>query len=341
MKRLFPMLLILLLLLTACTQAIETPPTAEEPPAPAQETEPVQETPAAEPVQVSIAGLKGPTSMGMVQLFANQSPTLDGYETQYAAYAAPDELTGKIITGEVQIAAVPTNLASVLFNKTQGKVQLLNVNTLGVIHVVGSGDATDLEGLKGETLYISGKGATPDYVVNYMLEQAGLADEVTLEFYPDHASLAQAVIAKDATYAVLPQPFVTQVMMASEEVDLLIDLNGVWESLAEIEMPMGCLVVNTEFAAANPEYISAFLEDYAASVTWVNANPTDAGVLIEEQGILPKAILAEKAIPNCAIVFETATEARENIDAFLEILYGFNPASVGGNLPDETFYYSH
>jgi NitT/TauT family transport system substrate-binding protein len=340
MKKLILILLILSLIISGCAQTSTEP--AE--PSPVEEseiaTEPVDE-PAVEPMAVSIAGLKGPTSMGMIQLIDQSLPTLDTYTVEYNSYGAPDELIGKIINGDVQIAAVPTNLASVLYNKTEGKIQLLAVNTLGVIHVVGSSPLESLEDLKGETLYVSGKGATPDYAVNYMLESLGLTDEVSIEFYPDHASLAQAVIAKDVTYAVLPQPFVTQVTMKSEEVDLLVDLNAVWDEASNSQsvLAMGCLVVNTAFADENPEFVDAFLTDYETSVNWVNENPADASVLIEKNGIIPNAALAEKAIPNCAIVYETPVDAQNEINNFLEILYTFNPSSVGGKLPDEAFYY--
>lgn len=336
MKKFLILLLLFTLIISGCAQ------TAEEPVdnTPSDDTEAVEET-IIEPTAVSVAGLKGPTSMGMIQLIDQSLPKLDQYTVEYTSYGAPDELVGKIINGEVQIAAVPTNLASVLYNKTEGKVQLLAVNTLGVIHIVGSSPLESMEDLKGETLYLSGKGATPDYAVNYMLEALGLSEEVAVEFYPDHASLAQAVIAKDVAYAVLPQPFVTQVTMQSEDVSLLIDLNEVWDvaSNSQSELAMGCLVVNTEFAATNPDFIDSFLSDYEASVDYVNENPADAGILIEKNGILPSAVLAEKAIPNCAIVYETPVEAQNEINNFLEILFSYNPSSIGGKLPDDAFYY--
>ncbi len=174
MKKLLLLLLLLTLSIAGCTQAVETD-------IPAESAEKIDEIESIEPINVSIAGLKGPTSMGMIQLFENSLPTINEYTVDYTAYGAPDELIGKIINGEVQIAAVPTNLASVLYNKTEGKIQLLAINTLGVIHVVGSGEIDSLEDLKGKTLYVSGKGSTPDFAVNYMLDKLGLSDDVTIE----------------------------------------------------------------------------------------------------------------------------------------------------------------
>jgi NitT/TauT family transport system substrate-binding protein len=251
-------------------------------------------------------------------------------------------LVGKIINGDVQIAAVPTNLASVLYNKTEGEVQFLALNTLGVIHIVGSADIKSLEDLKGQTLYVSGQGATPDYAINYILEQSGLKDYIEIEFYPDHSSLAQAVIAGDVPAAVLPQPFVTQVVMKAENVSLLVDLNEAWNEVTgnSGDLTMGCLIVNTEFAENNKEFIAEFMTEYEKSVDWVNKNPAEAGVLIESNGILANAKLAEAAIPNCAIVFRTAQESKNEINTFLEILMNFNPSSIGGKLPNEDFFYS-
>lgn len=291
---------------------------------------------------VVIAGLNGPTSMGMIKLFDEKSLNSKSYNVEYINENTPDNLLGRIINGEIQIAAVPTNLASVIYNKTEGKIQLLALNTLGVLDVVGASPINSLSDLKGETLYISGKGSTPDYAVSYILKQLGLSEEVTLQFYPDHASLAQAVIAGDAKFAVLPQPFVTQVTMKSENIKLLLDLNDDWRKVSEnnAELAMGCLIVNKEFATNNSAFISEFLSKYSESVNWVNNNPADAGVLIAKQGILPDSKLAELAIPNCAIIYKSAQDSKEDINSFLKILMEFNPSSIGGKLPDENFYYS-
>ncbi|OPL08655.1 MAG: hypothetical protein AVO33_09565 [delta proteobacterium ML8_F1] len=325
MKNFLVILLLLTLILTLATGCAEISPPAE----------------ATEPLVVTIAGLKGPTSMGMVQMIDQNLPVLKGYQPQYTAYGAPDELTGKIISQEIDIAAVPTNLASVLYHKTQGKVKLLGINTLGVIHLIGSEPLESLEDLSGKTLYISGKGATPDYAMHYLLESLGLDDEITLEFFPDHPSLAQAVIAKDAAYAVLPEPFVTQVLAASPEVELLVDLNTLWEEVTEGEslLSMGGVIVNTRFAEDHPEFVQAFVADYVDSVNFVNSNPLEAGALISAHGILPDPDLAALAIPNSAIVFEDAYGHRDAIHNFLNILYESNPSAVGGKLPDENFYY--
>ncbi|HBH12780.1 MAG: Putative lipoprotein [Clostridiales bacterium 38_11] len=295
----------------------------------------------AEKTTVVVAGLRGPTSMGMIRLFEEQSLNSDSYSVEYIAESAPDALTAKIINNEIQIAAVPTNLASILFNKTEGDVQFLALNTLGVIHIVGSLDINKLSDLKGETLHISGKGATPDYAVNYMLQSLGLIDDVELIFYPDHASLAQAVMAGDAKVAVLPQPFVTQVTMQSDKIRLLVDLNQEWDKITNgtSVLAMGCLIVNKHFAENNRDFILDFLREYEESVNWVNSNTKEAGILIAKHGILPSSNLAESAIPASAIVYQSAQDSKADIDNFLQILMDYNPSAIGGKLPDESFYF--
>ncbi|MDP3386713.1 MAG: ABC transporter substrate-binding protein [Eubacteriales bacterium] len=290
---------------------------------------------------VVVAGLRGPTSMGMIRLFEEQSLNSDSYTVEYIAESAPDALTAKIINNEIQIAAVPTNLASVLYNKTEGEIQFLALNTLGVIHIVGSLDIDKLSDLKGETLHISGKGATPDYAVSYMLQSLGLSDDIELVFYPDHASLAQAVIAGDAKAAVLPQPFVTQVTMQSEQIRLLVDLNQEWETITKGSsvLSMGCLIVNKDFAENNRNFILDFLKEYEESVNWVNTNTGEAGILIAKHGILPSSDLAQASIPSSAIVYQSAQDSKSEVENFLQILMDYNPSSIGGKLPDENFYF--
>lgn len=299
--------------------------------------------PPAEPVSVRVAGLSGPTSMGMIQMIANKALNDETYTVDYEIAAAPDALTGKLMKGEVDIAALPTNTAAVLYNKTEGEVQLLAQNTLGVLYLVGkdAGNITTAADLSGKSLVMSGSGAVPEYALNFILEQAGVRDSVTVDYLPDHATVAQTLLAGDAELAVLPQPFVTQVLAKNADLKILLDLNAAWEDASKGEslLVMGCLVVRRDFAEANPEFVANFLAEYEKSVAFVNENPAEAAPLIAEAGIVPDAGLAEKAIPFCNIVFKTGAEAKTGVEGFLKVLFGANPASVGGKLPEADFYY--
>lgn len=300
----------------------------------------VEETPVERP-ELRVATLKGPTGMGMVQMMANDELETSAIDYTFDLVGAPDQIIGKVVQGEVEIAAVPTNLASILSVKTEGQVQLLAVNTLGVLYVLENGEEIQsIEDLKGKTLRSSGKGASPEYILNYVLAENGLTDDVTVEYAVEHSELATTTTAGDTTLALLPQPFVTSTLMANEEVRIALDLTQEWEKVTDGSvLPMGAIIVNRAYAEANPEVIAAFMAEYQASVEFVNASPEDAGLLVEKFGILPKAALATKAIPNCNITLIDAQTSKESVMKFFEILNDFNPKSIGGSLPEDSFFY--
>ena len=335
----FSLLLVIIFVLSLFVGCSQNAP-AEN--APTEETKTTEQKEIKKPVNVTIAGLKGPTSIGMIKLINEKSLNSDEYNVEYVQESAPDALIGKIINGEIQISSLPINLASVLYNKTGGSIQLMAINTVGNLYIVGTDDITSLKDLEGKTLGMSAKGSTPDYVMNYLLKQNGLEGEVELNYALDHATLAQTIIAGDTTVALLPEPFATQVMMKNTNVKMLIDLNEEWKALSngENEIYTGCIVVNKEFAENNKEFVAEFLKQYEESVNWVIETPADASVLVEKNEIMPSAAIVEKAIPTCGITYKFANDDKERINSFYKILFDSNPASVGGVLPDEDFYYS-
>lgn len=295
-------------------------------------------------ITVKVAALNGPTGMGMVKMMEEAKD--DGtYNYEFTTVGAPDELSGKIISGEFQIAALPTNMASVIYNKTDGQIQLAAINTLGVLYILEDGeDIQEIADLKDKKINVSGKGATPDYILQYLLKENGLDAEKDLEidFSMQHADLAAAVAEGDVSIALLPEPHVTSALMKNENLRVALDVTKEWEKVAgdENPLPMGCIVVQKDFAKDNPKIMKDFLDRYEESVNWVNENHEEAGQLIEKHGILPNGKLAEKAIPKANIVFLDGEKSKSPMNAFLEVLYELNPASVGGKLPDEAFYYT-
>lgn len=332
-------ILIFSILLTACSNG--SVPKEDQKPAEGNNIESSKNPEPVNPVQVNIIGLKGPTSIGMIKLIDEKALNSDKYIVEYTTVEAPDIITGKILNNEVQIAALPTNLAAVLYNKTEGKVQFLAQNTLGVLYAIGKGDISSLEQLEGKKVAISGKGAVPEYAMNYILSQKGLTDKINLDYLPDHATVSQALIAGDIDVAILPQPFVTQVLMKNPDFKILIDLNKEWEvaSSKNSVLSMGCLVIDKEFGEKNADFVADFLKAYEQSVNFVNSNPADAAVLVEKNEIIKSAALVEKAIPYCNIVYQDAQDAKNEINAFLKVLFDSDNKSVGGKLPDENFYY--
>lgn len=290
---------------------------------------------------VTIAGLKGPTSIGMIKMIDEKSLNDNSYNVEYIQESAPDALTAKIINGDIQISSVPINLASVLYNKSNKAIQIVAVNTVGNLYIVGSDDISNLEELNDKVVGMSGKGSTPDYAMNYIINKNNLSD-VELDYNQDHATLAQKVIAGDTKIALLPQPFATQVTMKNEDVKTLIDLNESWKNVTNDESKLytGCLIINKEFAENNKEFVEEFLLEYENSVKWVLENPEEASQLVEKNEVMQGAKLIEKAIPYCGITYEFASDIKESLDSFYKILFEFNEASVGGSLPDEEFYYT-
>ncbi len=301
----------------------------------------------ADPVDVRVAALKGPTAMGLVS-FMNKSDLGEYTDNKYSfqLMAAVDEVSPMIVKGDIDIAACPANLASVLYNNTDGAVEVLAVNTLGVLYIVESGDAvSSVEDLRGKKIYASGKGATPEYALNYILEGNGIDPDadVTIEWKSEHAECLAALMEEDGAIAMLPQPFITTAQTKSDKVRVALDLNAEWDRLQkDSEAPSGLItgvvVARKEFVEKNPDAVEMFLKHYKDSVEFVNGNNDEAAALIGSYDIVPEAV-AKKALPACNIVCITGKEMKEKLSGYLGALFEQNPKAVGGKLPADEFYY--
>ena len=303
-----------------------------------------------EPATVRIGSLTGPTTIGLVKLLsdAEESKTENKYVSTIAGSA--DELTPLMIKGELDVLVAPSNLASVLYNKTEGKIQMAAVTTLGVLSIYSTFMAhpdtdPDWEWLKGYTIYATGKGSTPEYNLRYLLTKNGLDPDkdVTLEFKSEPAEILALYETIDTNttgfYFMLPQPYASVAKTKYPEITKIFDLSEEWDKLGEdSKMITACIMVRKEFAEQNPEAVETLLKEYAASAEWVNANVDEAAKLVEKY-IGTKAAIAKKAIPLCNIVSITGSEMKKAVEAYYKVLFDFNPASVGGKLPADDFYY--
>ena len=286
---------------------------------------------------IKIAALNGPTGIGMVKLMDNEA-----YET--SLYQSPDEIVGKVVNGEVDIACVPSNLAAVLYNKTQGDIKLLATNTLGVLYVLEHGSTVSQIGdLKGKTILLSGKGSAPEFILKNLLIKNGLNpdSDVTFEYYANHADIATTLIANEGTIALLPQPFVTTVVTKKDTVKVAIDLNEEWTSAENMELPMGTIIGRTSFIEENESLLNKFFKDYKESVDFVNNQTEEAAKLVAQYEIVPNETVAKMAIPECNIVFRDSEESKDSLNKFYEVLSSNEPKSVGGKIPDEGFYFKN
>lgn len=352
--------LTLSLALTAGLAACSTQAPAEDT-APPESTAPAAETqtPPAEtavPYQtVHLGLLSGPTGMGAAKMISDSDAAyaqiedgtydpsngvLEHYEVTLGSDPAND-IVPRLTNGELDIAAIPTNLAATLYNRTDGGIKLLALNTLGVLHILENGDTVNsLADLEGRTLYATGQGSNPEYVLNYLLEANGLdpAADVDIQWLASE-ELTARMASGDIDLCMLPVPAATTVMMQNSDVRDAIDLNDAWtESGAQGTFTMGCLVARTEWLEDNSELVPGILAEYAASIDYVNSNPEEAAALIEQYGIVPKAAVAQAAIPQANMVCITG-EDMKGIADYYQVLFDADPTSVGGAIPGEDFYY--
>ena len=346
---------VMLLGLTACGGSEQSSDTVEEEPA-VEETPVEEETPVDTGVTMRVAAMTGPTGMGLVKLMdlfgvvetmqneplvADKSANGGSYNFLLAGTA--DEISPLLIKGELDAACVPANLASVLYNKTEGEIVTLGINTLGVIYVVDKGDSIQsLEDLKGKTVVSAGKGSVPEYGFRYVLTQNGIDPDkdLTIEWKSEQAECVAALASGAAEIAVMPQPYVTVAQGKVEGLRVALSLTEEWEKLDNgSAMLTGVVVARKSFIEENPAAIEAFLKDYAESVEWVNGNPAEAAQSIGNYGIVAAAV-AEKALPYCNIVCITGTEMKDMLSGYLAALAEQAPQAVGGAVPADDFYYA-
>ncbi len=296
------------------------------------------------PVDVRVLAMKGPTAMGMVSLMEEaKKGVMDGNAYTFDDLATIDVVVAKLAKGEVDIAAIPANLSSVLFNNTKGALKVLAINTLGVLYIMESGDSiTSIEDLAGKTIYSTGKGASPEYALKYLLNAYGIKD-VTIAWKSETTECVAALAQKPNSIAVLPQPFATAAMMKDPTIRIALDMTQLWEDVQDRQpfpstMMTGVVVGQSSFIAEHPEAVSRFLDHYAASVEYVQNHHEEAARLIGDLEIVP-APVALRALPYSNITYIDGPEMKTKLSGYLKVLFDQNPKSVGGALPTDEFYF--
>lgn len=288
----------------------------------------------------NVFALQGSTGIGLCLVMEEN----DG-SWNFELAGAPDVVVAAVVSGNADIACVPTNMAATLYNKTKGGIRLLALNTLGVLYILdNSGSVQDVQDLAGKTIFATGQGSTPEYVLNYILEANGLTDSVNVEYYAEHAELAALAASGKADLVLLPEPFVTSLMNQKASFHVALDVTECFQNAARLNgeeamLSMGCVIARSSFVENKPETVERFLKEYERSVDFVNEDPHVASLLVEKHGVMPKAAVAEKAIPNCHIVFIAGEEMKTKMTSFFDLLFRANPASVGGAVPKEDLYY--
>lgn len=322
--------LTLALSLTACgTQANTEPEQPDDTPAPAE---------------VNLYVLSGPTGIGAMNLWA----TADAGETQNTYHitmpGANDEVVAAISNGDADIAAVATNLAATLYNKTNGGVTVLAVNTLGVLSLLGSGqEIASIADLAGKTIYAPGQGANPEYILRYVLSGNGLDPDkdVTIQFVGEGSELLTVWQTDPEAVIMAPQPVATSILMQNENTRTLFNMTDEWDKVSggDSTLMMGCVIVRNAFLQENPGAVELFLQEYAASIEKAQSDVEGTAALCEQYGLIPKAALAQKAIPSCGLTFVTGADMKSALSGYLQVMFDADPKSVGGAMPGDDFYY--
>ena len=300
---------------------------------------------AAEAVTTNVYVLSGPTGIGALNLWEAADAGRSDQTYNFTLTGANDEIVAALSNGSADIAAVATNLASVLYNKTGGGITVLAVNTAGVLYVLSNGEelSTAAE-LAGHRIYLPGQGANPEYILRYVLEQNGLNPDTDVELcFVGEGSELLSVWAQDPQALIMaPQPVATSLLMQNESARQLLDMTAEWDAVTAdgSRLMMGCVVVRNEFLQQHPDAVQTFMQEYEASIRAAQEDIEHTAALCEGRGIIAKAALAQRAIPLCGLCYVTGAEMREGLSGYLGVMYAANPASVGGALPGEDFYYA-
>lgn len=295
--------------------------------------------------QVRVGSMKGPTSMGLVHFMdeAEKDTAEKDADEPYTfeMVTAADELTAKFTSGDLDIVLVPANMAGILYNKTKGNIQVIDINTLGVLYMVTADDSiSSVADLKGKTVYSTGKGQTPEYVLNFLLESNGISkDEVTVEYKSEATEVVSTLAQDESAIGILPQPFATVACKQNEKLKEVCDLTQEWDKTGKGMLVTGVTIAKKDYIESNPAIIEDFLDEHESSIEFTAENTAEAAELVAAAGIVEKAPIAEAALPKCNIKYLDGEEMKTALTGYLEVLFEQNPESVGGKLPEDDFYY--
>ncbi|MPL99469.1 hypothetical protein SDC9_45687 [bioreactor metagenome] len=298
---------------------------------------------------VNLTLLKGPTGVGAAKMLSDNDAGLTANNYKVTVSSDNSEVAARLTSGQTDIAALATNVAANLFNKSGGDIKLLALNTLGVLYILerGGTKVNSMTDLKGKTLYATGQGANPEFVLNFLLEQNGLVPGTDVKIvWKTSDEVSALMLTGDAEYCMLPVPAVTALELktagsdAASKIVPVLNLTEEWDNTADSSsLIMGCVVVRSKFAEENPQAVSDFLTEYAASIQYVKDNPEDAAVLVARYGITPSEAIAKAAIPDCNLICVSGKDMRDAIQGYYEVLFSVDPASIGGSIPDDSFYF--
>ncbi len=292
-------------------------------------------------VDMSVAYMTGPTGIGMAKLNADSDAKLTANNYTFTVASAATDITGKFLKGEINIASVPTNVAATLYNKSEGKVRMLAVNTYGVLSILEKGNTIkSITDLKGKTIYSTGKGQNPEFILKYILSKNGINPEtdVTINFVSSEDLVAK-LISGEAEIAMAPEPAATTVMVKNKELNRVLSINDEWSKVCDTQLMMGCVIALESYVNANPLAVEKFLQEYEASIKYATTNIDEVATYCETYKIAASAAIAKKSIPTCNLCYVTGKDMKNNVNGYLNVLFNADATSIGGKLPADDLYY--
>ncbi len=293
------------------------------------------------PVSMTVACMTGPTGIGMAKLMADSEAKTTANNYTFTVASAATEINAKFIKGEINIASVPTNVAATLYNKTNGKVRMLAVNTYGVLSILEKGDTIkSIADLKGKTVYSTGKGQNPEFIFKHILRENGLDPEkdVTINFVSSEELVAK-LISGEAEIGLAPEPAATTVMVKNQSLKRALSINDEWSKVSDTQLMMGCVIALDSYIEANPKAVEKFLEEYSASIEFAKTKVDEAAKHCATYKITASEAIAKKAIPTCNLCYVTGDDMKNNVNAYYDVLFAGDPNSIGGAKPNDDLYY--
>jgi NitT/TauT family transport system substrate-binding protein len=298
-----------------------------------------------EEINITVGTLRGPSAIGMIKLIDRAADSNETGNFSYEIVGSPDIMISRIMSNEISIAVLPTNVAAKLYNKGVN-IKLVAVVGGGVLYIVSNKNQNIKKGswkdLKGKTINIIAKGSTPDVIFRYLADKNGIdtRTDLTCDYSFDQVELSQLLIAEKQYLGILPEPFVTGALETNDNLEIILDIQEEWGKASSSNiLPQTCLIVSSDIIDHNKNILETFLNDYKDSISWANNHPGDAGIIAEKLEIGIKEEIAETVIPRCNLVYRDKKSAREILDEYMEILYQFSPEDTGGKIPDSRFYY--
>lgn len=294
------------------------------------------------PVDMTVACMTGPTGIGMAKLMADSEAKATANRYTFTVASAATEINAKFIKGEINIASVPTNVAATLYNKTNGKVRMLAVNTYGVLSILEKGDSIkSITDLKGKTIYSTGKGQNPEFIFKHILKKNGLDPEkdVTINFVSSEELVAK-LVSGEAEIGLAPEPAATTVMVKNQALKRALSINDEWAKVSDSQLMMGCVIALDSYVQANPKAVEKFLEEYSQSIEFAKTNIDEAAKHCATYKIAASEAIAKKAIPTCNLCYVTANDMKQNVNAYYDVLFAGDPNSIGGAKPNDDLFYN-